>query len=74
MELFSIVLEIVIALEILGCALFLIRIRKKNSKRNDIEETSKMVKKILLRNRWHNINQMVDYLKENNVNIDYRIR
>lgn len=74
MEIMSLVLEVLIVLEI-GAMIFFVAKRKKNQPNNiRIQETSKMVKKILLNNKWENIDNMIEILKKDSVHIDYRLR
>lgn len=74
MEIMSLVLEVLIVLEI-GAMIFFVAKRKKNQPNNiRIQEISKMVKKILLNNKWENIDNMIEILKKDSVHIDYRLR
>ena len=74
MEIMSLILEAFIVLEI-GIMLFRIGKRKKHQpKNNRIQETSKMVKKILLNNKWENIDDMIEILEKDSVHIDYKLR
>lgn len=74
MEIMSLILEAFIVLEI-GIMLFWIGKRKKHQpKNNRIQETSKMVKKILLNNKWENIDDMIEILEKDSVHIDYKLR
>lgn len=74
MEIMSIILEILIVFEI-GAMVFLIIKYKKNQPKNvRILETSKMVKKILLNNKWENIDYMIEILKKDSVHINYKLR
>lgn len=74
MEIMSLILEVLIVLEI-GIMIFLVVKRKKNQPQNvRIQETSKMAKKILLNNKWENIDNMIEILKKDSVHIDYKLR
>lgn len=74
MEIMSLILEVLIVLEI-GVMIFFIVKRKKSQPKNvRIQETSKMVKKILLNNKWENIDKMIEILRKDSVHIDYKLR
>lgn len=74
MEIISIVLEVLIVLEIGAAALYLIWRSKRQPKSERLEETSKMVRKILLNNKWENIDDMIEILERDSVHISYKLR
>ncbi len=74
MEIMSYILELIIAL-IIGSAVFWIEIqRKKQPKGTRIQETAKMVNKILLNNKWENIDDIIGILRKDSININYKLR
>lgn len=76
MEVMSIILEICIILEIsIGIGVFLMVKNKKNQSKNiEMQEISKMLKKILLNNKWESIDSMIGILKKDSIHIDYKLR
>ncbi len=76
MEVMSIILEICIILEIsIGIGVFLMAKNKKNQSKNiEMQEISKMLKKILLNNKWESIDSMIGILKKDSIHIDYKLR
>lgn len=72
----SIILEICIILEIsIGIGVFLMVKNKKNQSKNiEMQEISKMLKKILLNNKWESIDSMIGILKKDSIHIDYKLR
>jgi len=74
MEIMSVVLEVVIVLEI-GIAIFWIAKYKKNQPKNiRMQETSKMIKKILLNNKWENIDDIIGILRKDSIHIDFKLK
>lgn len=74
MEVMSVILEVFIVLEI-GIAIFwMAQHKKKQSKDTGKQETSKMVKKILLNNKWENIDDMIGILRKDSIHIDYKLK
>lgn len=75
MEIMSVILEIFIVLEI-GIAIFLmVKYKKQQSSKNiRKQETSKMVKKILLNNKWENIDDMIGMLRKDSIHIHYKLK
>lgn len=50
-------------------------ISEKNALQNKrLKETTKMVKKILLNNKWENIDEIIDFLRDNSVQINFKLR
>lgn len=74
MEIMSIILEILIVFEIGAMVFWVIKYKKNQPKNIRILETSKMVKKILLNNKWENIDYMIEILKKDSVHINYKLR
>lgn len=74
MEIISIVLEALIVFEIGAVAFWLVRQKKRQPKDIRLQETSKMVKKILLNNKWENIDDMIGLLRKDSVQIDFKLR
>lgn len=70
----SLILEILLVLEIGMVIFFVIKYKKNQPKNVRIREISKMVKKILLNNKWENIDHMIEILKKDSVHIDYKLR
>lgn len=74
MEIISVILEVFIVLEI-GMAIFwMAKHKKKQSEDIRMQETSKMVKKILLNNKWENIDDMIGILRKDSIHIDYKLK
>lgn len=74
MEIMSVILEVFIVLEI-GIAFFwMVKHKKKQSKDTGKQEISKMVKKILLNNKWENIDDMIGILRKDSIHIDYKLK
>lgn len=74
MEIMSLILEMLIVLEIGAMIFFIIKRKKSQPKNIKMQETSKMVKKILLNNKWENIDDMIKILKKDSVHINYKLR
>lgn len=74
MEMISIVLEVLIVFEIGVIAFWVAKQKKRQPKDIRLQETSKMVRKILLNNRWENIDDMIELLKKDSVHIDFKLR
>lgn len=50
-------------------------ISEKNALQNKrLKETTKMVKKILLNNKWENIDEIIEFLRDNSVQINFKLR
>lgn len=74
MEIMSLILEVSLVLEFGTMIFFVVRRKKHQPKNVRIQETSKMVKKILLNNKWENIDDMIEILKKDSIHIDYKLR
>lgn len=74
MEIMSIVLEILIVFEIGAVFFWVVKQKKRQPIDNKLQETSKMVRKILLNNKWENIDDMIGLLKRDSVHIDFKLR
>lgn len=74
MEIVSIVLEAFIALEIGAVVFWVLRQKKRQPKDIRLQETSKMVRKILLNNKWENIDDMIGLLIKDSIHIDFKLR
>lgn len=76
MEIMSVVLEVLIIFELGALTLFFLAIRKKKRqpKNKSLQETSRMVRKILLNNKWENIDDMIDLLRKDSIHIDFKLR
>lgn len=74
METITLVLAALILLE-LGIIIFwLSRQKTRQSKDDRLRATSKMVKKILLNNRWENIDDIIGLLQKESIHINFRLR
>lgn len=74
MEIMSIVLEVVIVIEILGIVLFVVWKQRQQPKSQKLASTEQMVKKILLNNKWDNIDDVIGTLKQDSIHINYKLR
>lgn len=74
MEIMSIVLEALIVIEIGAVVFWLVRQKKRHPKDIRLQETSKMVRKILLNNKWENIDDMIGLLRRDSIHIDFKLR
>ena len=74
MEIISIVLEALIVFAIGAVAFWLVRQKKRQPKDIRLQETSKMVRKILLNNKWENIDDMIGVLRKDSIHIDFKLR
>lgn len=74
MEILSIVLELVIAVEILGVVFFVFRKQRQQPRSQKLASTEQMVKKILLNNKWDNIDDVIGILQQDSVHISYKLR
>lgn len=74
MEIVSIVLEILIVFEI-GAVVFWVLKQKKQQPRDiRLQGTSKMIRKILLNNKWENIDDMIGLLKKDSIHINFKLK
>ena len=74
MEIISIILEILIVFEIGAVVFWLVRQKKHQPKDIRLQETSKMVRKILLNNKWENIDDIIGLLQKESIHINFRLR
>lgn len=74
MSIISIVLEVLIVFEIGAVVFWLVRQKKRQPKDIRLKETSKMVRKILLNNKWENIDDMIGLLRRDSIHIDFKLR
>lgn len=74
---FAIVLVILGCLSVLEIGMVCYKMWKQKNKQfmsNNLEETAKMIKKILLTNKWENIDDMINILKKDSIHINYKLR
>lgn len=74
MQTMSLILEVIIVLEILGMVVFVIKKLKQQPKDEKLASTEKMVKKILLNNKWDNIDDVIESLQKDSIHVDYNLR
>ena len=48
--------------------------KREQSKKGRLEETAKMVDKILLNNRWGNIDKMIEIMKDQSIQNNFKLR
>lgn len=48
--------------------------KREQSKKGRLEETAKMVDKILLNNRWDSIDDMVEIMKDKSIQTNFKLR
>lgn len=74
MVIISIVLAVLIVFEIGAVIFWLVKQKKRQPKDIRLQETAKMVRKILLNNKWENIDDIIGLLKKDSIHIDFKLR
>lgn len=74
MDIVSTILLICLVLELGGIVWFLLKKNNKQSQDERLRETTEMVKKILLNNRWERIDDMIDLLVQDGIHIEFKLR
>lgn len=74
MEIMSIILEAVIIVEVLAIVILATKKLKQQPKNEKLASTERMVKNILLNNKWENIDDVIGTLKRDSIHINYKLR
>lgn len=74
MYIISIVLVVLLVFEIGAVIFWLVKQKKRQPKDIRLQETAKMVRKILLNNKWENIDDIIGLLKKDSIHIDFKLR
>lgn len=74
MYIISIVLVVLLVFEIGAVIFWLGKQKKRQPKDIRLQETAKMVRKILLNNKWENIDDIIGLLKRDSIHIDFKLR